>query len=123
MKNLNSIYKTVLGLFIVALFAACEKEYVPVPEAPAGDISYVNDMQPFFDAKCVSCHNGTGIPLNLEASVSYDAIHNGGFIDGTTPANSKLYTKIIPGGSMETYATTTERSMTLLWIEQGAKNN
>jgi mono/diheme cytochrome c family protein len=121
MKTLNSIYKTVLGLFIVALFASCEKEYVPAPVAK--NVSYSAEMQPFFDANCVSCHNGTGIPLNLEASVSYDAIHDGGYIDGTTPANSKLYTKIIPGGSMETYATTTERSMTLVWIEEGAKNN
>ncbi len=123
MKKFNSINKLVIGLFVVALFASCEKEYVPTPVPPVGDVSYMNDMQPFFDAKCISCHNGGGIPLNLEASVSYNEIQTGGYIDTNNASNSKLYTKIIPGGSMETYATTTERSMTLLWIEQGAKNN
>ena len=120
MKNCNHILKYLSGLILLIVFASCEKEYVP---PIVDDISYQADMQPYFDSKCVSCHNGGPIPLNLEASVSYDNLHNGGFIDLANPSNSKLYTKIAPSGSMEQYSSSSQTSMTLLWIEQGAKNN
>lgn len=123
MKNCNQILKIISALIIVVVFASCEKEYVPAPPPVVGDVSYQSDMQPYFDAKCTSCHNGGGIPLNLEASVSYDNLNSGGYIDLSNPSNSSLYTKIAPGGSMESYSTSAETAMTLTWIEQGAKNN
>ena len=123
MKKLNSIIKITTGLFFMALITSCEKEYVPVPAPPVGDISYATDIQPFFDAECVFCHNGSGIPLNLESSVSYNNLINDGYIDLTTPSSSKLYTKILPSGSMGQYTSTGKADITLLWIEQGAKNN
>ena len=80
-------------------------------------------MQPYFDSKCVSCHNGGSIPLDLSPVVSYDNLQNGGYIDIANPSNSKLYTKVASGGSMEQYSSSSETSMTLSWITQGAKNN
>ena len=96
MKKLNSTFKVLTGLFFMALITSCAKEYVPVPPPPVGDISFATDMQPFFDSECVFCHNGSGIPLNLESSVSYNNLINDGYIDLTTPANSTLYAKILP---------------------------
>jgi hypothetical protein len=112
-----------LSMFLLILFTSgCyyDEVYVAPPE---GEISYSTDMQPFFDAKCTSCHNGTGAPLNLNADVSYDALISGGYINTTDPAGSSLYTKIDAGGSMEAYASDNERGITLKWIEQGANNN
>jgi hypothetical protein len=107
----------------MALNSGCYYDKVYTPE-PEGDISYSKDIQPFFDGSCVGCHSaGTGIPLNLETTVSYDNLINGGYISTGDPSSSVLYVKIAPGGSMETYATDNERALTLKWIEQGAKNN
>ncbi len=124
MKNINSKVKLFSAILLVGVLSACEKEYYePVPTPT--EVSFAADMQPFFDAKCTVCHKGAGIPLNLLSGVSYDEITNGSktYIDAANPSNSLFYTKIIDGGSMAGYANATERSLTLSWIEQGAKNN
>ncbi len=97
-----------------------DQVYVAPPERK---ISYATDIQPYFDAKCVACHKGTGIPLNLEAAVSYAALVDGSYLNTADPASSLLYVKIAPGGSMEPYSTPTETALVLQWIEQGANNN
>lgn len=123
MKPYRRIKTIALGLMFYLVFnTGCYYDKVLPPE-PEGTISYSQDMQPFFDAKCVTCHNGSGLPLNLEASVSYSELIFGGYVDTSDPKNSELYKEISPGGDMEQHATDTERAMTLKWIEQGAKNN
>lgn len=95
-----------------------------LPPVVEGEVSYANDMQPFFDTKCVACHvTGSSVPLALDAGVSYDNIIDGGYVNVEDPSASVLYVKMLPGQSMEQYATDTERAMTLAWIEQGALNN
>lgn len=112
------------GCFILLLLFTTGCYYDKVlPVEPEGDISYSTDMQPFFDSKCVSCHNGGGVPLDLSPGVSFDALISGNYINASDPASSSLYTKINTGGSMESYATDSERAITLKWIEQGAQNN
>lgn len=120
MKKLASIL-LLGGLFgSLALTTSCTKEYYepfPIPEV----ISYSADMQPFFNTKCTSCHGN--VAPNLEASMSYDNLINGGYIDLANPAGSLLYTKINVGGSMAPYTTSEEAAMTLKWIQQGALDN
>ncbi len=123
MKSSNLIKGFNIGIILLLMFTTgCyyDQVYVAPPE---GDISYSTDMQPFFDLKCTSCHNGTGVPLDLTAGGSYDALINGNYINTANASESLLYTKIDTGGSMESYATDAERAITLKWIEQGAKNN
>ena len=123
MKKLNSIIKITTGLFFMALITSCEKEYVPVPAPPVGDISYSSDIQPFWDNDCIGCHPAVFKP-DLTAGNSYDALLAGNYIDTANPTNSLIYTKIITGGSMNTYVSNAGNiQKTLLWIEQGAKNN
>ncbi len=123
MKTCRGIKILVLSLmFCLVINAGCYYDKVLPPE-PEGTISYSQDMQPFFDTNCVSCHNGTGVPLNLEASVSYAELVFGGYVDASNPSNSELYKEISPGGDMEQFASDVERAMTLKWIEQGAQNN
>ena len=114
-----------LGLILLmTLNTGCYYNKTPLPPEPEGDISYAQQMQPFFDANCIACHTaGTGIPLDLEASVSYDNLINGNYINTDDPSASVLYVKIAPGQSMEQYATDNDRAVTLKWIEQGALNN
>lgn len=111
-------------ILLMTLNTGCYYDTVPLPPEPEGDISYSNDIQSYFDISCVSCHqNGTGIPLDLEASVSYDNLIDGDYINTNDPSSSFLYVKIAAGGSMESFASDNERAMTLKWIEQGALNN
>ena len=115
---------TIFGIvFTLTFLSSCEKAYLVPEEQGIENVSYSNDMQPFFDAKCTNCHNGSGIPLNLTSPGSFDALINGNYIDTDNPANSELYTKIMPGESMSEFASPTEREMTLVWIEEGANNN
>ncbi len=129
MKTTKRLSAIIGILLIIGFISSCEKEsFVPAPPAdpndtiPPDSISYSADIQPFWDADCVSCHGGT-IPPNLSTGVSYDALTNGGYIDLANPTSSGIYTKIAPGGSMEQYSTSANTSMTLQWIEEGALNN
>jgi len=122
MKN-----QLIIGLtsaLILAFASSCHYDEV-LPrevEVPTDPISYDLDIQPFFDAKCVSCHGGSVAP-NLSASGSYNELVTGNYINTSNPESSLLYTKIDVGGTMESYATPTERAIILAWIEQGALDN
>jgi hypothetical protein len=93
-----------------------------LPIEAEGEISFSADMQPFFDAKCASCHPDDSQP-DLESGNSYNSLISGDYINTSDPSNSKLYAKINTGGSMEGFASDTERAITLKWIEQGAQDN
>ena len=88
-----------LGLSLILLMTlntGCYYNKTPLPPEPEGDISYSQQIQPFFDTKCVACHvAGTGIPLDLEASVSYNNLFTGNYIDTTDASASVLYVKNI----------------------------
>ena len=113
----------ILGAVLVMVSSCQYDEVLPqVVELPDDPVSYELDIQPFFDAKCTQCHAGSIAP-NLSAGVSYDELINNNWINTTTPASSPLYQSIDLGGSMETYASPTERALLLKWIEQGASNN
>ena len=109
--------------------SSCEKDaFAPEPYVAPCDtcgvdtVFYSTDIQPFFDASCVGCHPSSWAP-DLTPGLSYDALINGGYIDTANAISSKLYVKIAPGGSMESYSTTANTKMTLEWINQGALNN
>ena len=96
-----------------------EKEE-PVPE----EVSFSNDIVPIFETGCTTsgCHNGT-VPPQLTEDVAYNNLVLGGYVNTNDPSNSKIYTVISAGGSMEGYASNNDRAFILAWIEQGAKNN
>ncbi len=122
-KNRTKIWG--LGMILLlALNTSCYYNKTPLPPEPTGDISYAVDIQPIFNDNCVACHQaGTGVPLDLEESVSYNNLINGSFLNVDEPELSVLYVKINTGGSMSPYATDNNRSVILKWIEQGALNN
>jgi len=123
MKTNYRKYYINIGLLLITIFASgCYYDQV-LPVEIEGDVSYSVTIQPIFDAKCVSCHNGGGIPLDLSSGTSYDNLFSGNHINISDPANSLLYTKINTGGSMEPYANDTDRATILKWIEQGANDN
>ena len=115
---------------LLMMLTACEYDFItpapptPVIVPPANDtISYAQDIQPFFTAKCVSCHSG-GIPPNLKAGQSYSAVVPA-FVIAGSPETSELYKVCKPGGSMAILTTITADELQLVyrWIYAGAKND
>jgi hypothetical protein len=124
--------KRLLGLIMVTgtlliMLTSCEYDFIeptpPPPPPPAGDtISFAQDIQPFFNAKCASCHPGVYKP-DLTAGNSYNALITGNYVVAGDPAASSLYTKCKPGASMAPYTTAAELDLMYRWIYAGAKND
>jgi hypothetical protein len=131
---MKKILSRVLFLGLVSsigFMSSCEKEsFEPAPPPNPNDTSTTPDtvsfslvIQPFFDGSCVTnCHNGGGIPLNLTAGLSYDALINGDYVNVADPPSSNLYVKISVG-SMKDYSSSADNANVLKWITEGAKNN
>jgi hypothetical protein len=123
--------KRLLGLLMVAgtlmmLLTACEYDFItptpPAPTPPADDtISYSQDIQPFFNSNCISCHKGS-IPPDLTAAKSYAQLVPT-YVIATQPETSELYIVCAPGGSMAAHTSAAELNLIYRWIYAGAKNN
>lgn len=112
---------------LLTLMTACEYDFIeptpPPPTPPAGDtISYSQDIQPFFTAKCASCHPAIFKP-DLTAGKSYASLSTGNYFVAGEPLNSSIYTKIATGGTMATYTTAEQADLVYRWIYAGAKND
>ena len=126
LRNLLLFVSIVVG---VVYFSACEKYTFRVETLPPVDtggsdttnyVSFSTEVQPVFNAKCVSCHKGTRNP-DLREGNSYQSLTDGGYV--TSPASdSKLYKKLI-SSSHSSITTQANKNTIYLWISQGAKNN
>jgi len=123
-RNLGLLFLT--GTLIM-LLSSCEYDFIvtapkaaaPPPESDT--ISYSQDIQPFFDSECVSCHQG-GIAPDLRPAKSYSALVPD-YVVVKEPENSNLYTKCAPGGSMAPYTPAADLALIERWINAGAKND
>lgn len=130
MKNLMFL------LVVVSMLVSCAKDEGPfgIVEIDTNDtsqvISYSNDIQPIFNAYCVSCHNVSHSKLNLLSTASYLQITSDGFsapyIDLNNPEASILYkslkgipTIMPPSGTISE----SDINKVLLWIKKGALND
>lgn len=123
----------VIPFSLLMAFAGCEKEVIDPgsgdqpynPDGPADSIRFGADIIPVFNTECISCHSvGGGLQPELESSVAYSSLMDGGYVDVSVPANSILYQTIEPaatthGGGQHKAAA----DKILIWIQQGARNN
>jgi len=119
---MTKILKKLLLFFSIAAaaiyFTSCEKYSYLIKSEIIDDVSYSEQIQPIFDAKCVSCHRGTIAP-DLRPENSYKALSEGGYL---TPAeNSKLYEYVFIKSSHVSYTSQDERNLIYSWLLQGAK--
>jgi len=120
------ISKKLLLFFSIATaviyFASCEKySYVEEMIIPEDTIFFSKDIQPIFNAKCASCHNGT-IPLDLRAGNSYKVLTEGGFVK-LPIEESVLYKYVVVESSHAAYTSQEEKGKIYAWIDQGAEDN
>jgi hypothetical protein len=122
--KVNKISQIMVGVILIAGFAgisSCEKYTFTPPKISTVDtVHFTADIQPIFNASCVSCHTATKAP-DLRAGKSYAALTKGGYI---TPANEtcELYTKMT-GADHSPRSSDVDKQKVLVWLTQGAKNN
>jgi hypothetical protein len=108
----------IAGIFGIS---SCEKyTFIPPKISTTDTVHFSAEIQPIFNANCISCHGATKAP-DLREGKSYAALTKGGYV--TPPGEtSKLYTKMI-GADHSPRSTDTDKQKVLIWINQGAKNN
>jgi hypothetical protein len=112
----------ILPLFLV-IVAACEKVVFEPVEIPTEEVSFAADIQPIWDAKCVSCHPPTK-DLDLTENQAYDELVPDyvTVADSADPTNSALYRTLV-GSSHASRTSDAEKATIQKWISQGAPNN
>ena len=109
-------------LFLV-IVTACEKVVFEPIEIPTEEVSFAADIQPIWDAKCVSCHPPTK-DLDLTENQAYDELVPDyvTVADSADPTNSELYRKLV-GSSHASRTSDLEKATIQKWISQGVPNN
>lgn len=121
------IFNLLLVLLGVYMFTACEYATIEpevIPPKPAGDTtSFSLEVQPYFTKNCAGCHNGSVKP-DLRDGRSYESLFSNNMVVPFKPAESVIYTCLLPGASMAKYAGSPSNALMIkYWIEEGAKNN
>jgi len=122
---MKRIFNLVLaGMFFIILFNGCEKKYIDLtpPETASNDsISFSKDIVPIFNSKCVGCHGTGGQTPILVASVAYQNLTTGNFVNTSNPAASLMYVEIT--AAQMGNCTQAETDKILTWIQNGSPNN
>ncbi|MFA5300944.1 MAG: Ig-like domain-containing protein, partial [Lutibacter sp.] len=84
-------------------------------------LSFANDVMPTL-SKCNQCHTHPWTTSTV-ASTYYTNLVNGGYVDPTSYASSKIYKKLIGGHPGGTSISTVEINKILDWMKEGSKNN
>ena len=134
---MKKIYHTILFFITVFLMQSCYKDVGPIDEgeAPEGNVSFAQHVQPIFDNNCVSCHGSSG-NLNLSPNVSYNNLVNinasgyaGKRVVPNDADNSILFKKVDGSGAYGSNMplggnlSATQINIIKQWIDEGAQNN
>ena len=127
---MKKLFKIVLYSGLILLFQSCyydtviEEEVIPPPD----DVSYSNDIQPLWNADCVSCHRGgTSVPPDLTEENSWGELLNGYVVPFESGESSLMNSlngtngeQLMPPGNKWS---DNKINLVKAWIDQGAKNN
>lgn len=124
---MRKLYKIIAILFVGLLLESCYYDTFPEDTTPPPEeVSYQQDVQPIWDAACVSCHGN--IPPNLESGSSYNNLINGGYVVAGNAEESTLYHSLLgiegvslmpPAGKLPD----SQINIVKKWIDDGAENN
>ncbi|MES2516125.1 MAG: hypothetical protein V4580_18365 [Bacteroidota bacterium] len=120
--RLFTIFLTAAGLYTLA---ACTKDIGPNPDLVVkqtticDSVSFINDIKPIFDAKCVSCHvtgTSSGAPWDY---TTYQGIKDRA--DDGTIRNRAVILQDMPQGGPP--LPQNEIDLIKCWLDAGAPNN
>jgi len=123
-QRLNMLRQILAALIVIVAIgglSSCEKySWVPEKINPVDSVYFQAEIQPIFNAKCVSCHGAIKAP-DLRDGFSYKALTKGDYVNlpGET---STLYTKMT-GSDHAPRSSDVDQQKVLIWINQGAHNN
>jgi hypothetical protein len=120
-KKVRQSLVAVIFLAAVAGFTSCEKYSFTAPPVDPNQVwSFKTDIQPIFNANCITCHAGSQSP-DLRSDKSYNALKKGGYVN-QPGESSRLYVQLNSASHLPK-TIQSERSKILYWINQGALNN
>lgn len=129
---MKAFIKVISVIVFAVLMGSCVYDFIIPEEIPVIDpddpnaeqISFVTDIVPIFESKCVSCHKTGGQLPDLSTGKAYSSINSTRYINSASPAESKIYTRANPANSdSHPKYSASEAAIVLGWIQQGAKNN
>jgi len=143
----KAIVKCCSGLVLATMMSACGSDgggtatpSTPTPTPTA--VSFATNVQPIFNARCISCHTRTGVAnfLVLDIGAFNNLVNRPTATSGNTgtlvipgdSSNSVLYERIskngLPANLLQMplggpFLSTDDQNLIKTWIDQGAKNN
>ena len=134
MRNIRKVIACSLVAMSVLIIAGCYKATTLYPNTDNTllnkQVSFTNDIIPVFNQYCSlsGCHGAGGHAPDLTTAKAYNSLLNGGYLNLTDPAKSKLYLqltgKITPAMPLNgTKNPSNINALVLTWITQQAKNN
>ena len=116
-----------MALFVIAA-ASCQYKFVveptPTPPVPGDTTSFSLEVEPIWTEQgCIGCHNTGGQTPDLTKGNSYNSITSTALVNTDVPTESKIYYYPLSDGTHFGKYTSTQASIILYWIEEGAKNN
>ncbi|MCU0363635.1 MAG: hypothetical protein MUE32_09775 [Bacteroidales bacterium] len=121
LKRIRLFIAAIVLLAAAAGLYSCEKyQFLPPAVDPNYEWSLANDIQPIFNAGCVSCHGGTKAP-DLREGKSFNALTKGAYITPPGETSGLYSTMIEPDHAPR--SSDADKLKVKYWIDQGAKNN
>jgi hypothetical protein len=121
-NRIRLIFAAMVLFAIVTGLSSCEKNSFSLPSVdPNQTWQLQSDIQPIFNANCITCHNGKQAP-DLRSGNSYNSLTKGGFVmlPGET---SILYIHMSTNTDHIPRSSSSDKLKVLYWINQGALNN
>ncbi len=109
-----------VGLFMLSCYFDV---IIPEEVSDTATISFAEDIQPLFDATCVSCHNGNIASPDLTSGNAYLELTAGGYYSVAEPEQSVLVQKLSADHPFEGALTAAELQKIINWMSQGAQDN
>jgi len=123
-QKFNMKRQILVAIAIVAVMigiSSCEKySFLPTVINPVDTIYFATDIQPIFNANCVTCHGSLRAP-DLREGKSYEALTTGGFVD--QPGETSLLYTQMNKSDHTARSTDADKQKVLIWINQGALDN
>jgi hypothetical protein len=124
-QKLNILGKLLVAVLLIAAIAglsSCEKySWIPEKIDPVIPVYFQAEIQPIFNANCISCHTAIRNP-DLRDGKSYESLTSGGFVN-QPGESSELYLHMTTSSTHIPRSSDTEKNLVLNWINQGALNN